>query len=179
MTFSREWAIPSADTFTVRPIHDIFLRWRQTLPQEAVIVDPFARNCRLGTITNDMDTNCATTYHLDALTFLQGLQSGLADMVLLDPPYSYRQVKECYNGIGIEHFDPRQTRSDYWADIDRECARVLKGGGVCIKCGWNTAGLGRKWSMEMKEVLIVNHDGHRNDTLITVEVKEKTMWEEA
>lgn len=173
MIITRVWAMPSSDTFTIAPIRALFYKYHK---DGMAVVDPFARNCKLGTITNDMDASCPTTYHKDALDFLRGLDDSVADMILLDPPYSYRQVKECYNGIGIEHFDPRQTRSDYWSDINDECARVIKAGGVCIKCGWNSEGLGGKHGMDMIEVLLVPHGGHRNDTLVTVERKRDTLF---
>lgn len=166
--------MPSADTLTIPPIRALFDRYYRA---GMTVVDPFARNCRLGTITNDMDPSCPTTHHMDALDFLRSLGEGMADMVILDPPYSYRQVKECYNGVGVERFDPRQTRSDYWADISDGCARVLKPGGVCVKCGWNTEGLGKGRGMEMLEVLVVAHGGHRNDTLVTAERKIPSLFD--
>lgn len=93
-----------------------------------------------------------------------------ADVVLYDPPYSPRQVKECYEGVGIivtaEH-----TKASWRAKHLDEIARILKPGGICLCFGWNSNGVGKKRGFEMIEVLLVAHGGSKNDTICTVEMK--------
>src|SRR6185295_15030102 len=75
MKFSREFAMPSANTFTVAPIRAFVMRHLK-----GISIDPFARNSRLATHTNDLNPKTAALYHLDALAFLalmklQGVQA--------------------------------------------------------------------------------------------------------
>lgn len=87
MEIQKKWAMPSGDTFGIKPIKELFDKYNKG----GVIIDPFAKDCKLGTIRNDLNPNCDTQYHLDALKFLQGQKSNSADMVLYDPPYSVTQ----------------------------------------------------------------------------------------
>lgn len=98
MKFSRQWAMPNADTFSVPCIGD-FVKSYLT----GVSVDPFARNKRWATYTNDLNPNTEAEYHMDAVAFLEMLagQGLKADVLLLDPPYSPRQVTECYADAGL------------------------------------------------------------------------------
>lgn len=98
MIINRAWAMPNSKTFTIKPIRELVSQYTSG---DKVIVDPFANDCKIGTITNDLNTNFDTDYHLDALDFLKIIPSESADVVLYDPPYSLRQVKECYEGVGI------------------------------------------------------------------------------
>jgi hypothetical protein len=98
MIFNRIWAMPSRNTFSIKPIHDFVMRY---LSASKVSVDPFARDCLFATYTNDLNQNTVAQYHMDAVDFLSEIVSlGVrADLVLFDPPYSPRQIKECYDGI--------------------------------------------------------------------------------
>ena len=91
-----------------------------------------------------------------------------ADGVLFDPPYSPRQIKECYEGIGIKEFN---TKSDFYSNVKDEIARVVKPGGKVISFGWNSMGMGKNRGFEIKRILLVPHGGAKNDTIVTVEVK--------
>jgi hypothetical protein len=48
---------------------------------------------------------------------------------------------------------------------------ILRPGGLAICFGWNSAGFGRKRGYLMEEILLVNHGGAHNDTIVTVERK--------
>jgi hypothetical protein len=91
--------MPSADTFSI-PLIAAFLR--RLLPPSMSVVDPFARNARWGTVTNDLNPRTTADYHLDCNEFLDLMidQDRTFQAGLLDPPYSSRQVKECYEGFG-------------------------------------------------------------------------------
>lgn len=101
MIFRREWAMPNADTFSVRPIGDFV---RKYLRDSKVSVDPFARNKRWATHTNDLNPETSAEHHMDAEEFLKLMKSNgvTADLVLFDPPYSPRQISECYKQVGRE-----------------------------------------------------------------------------
>jgi hypothetical protein len=93
--------------------------------------------------------------------------------VLFDPPYSLRQLKECYAGVG-KSLTQQDTQS-YFTLIKNEIARVLKVGGYCISFGWNSNGIGIKRGFEIVEILLVAHGGNHNDTITTVERKKEEL----
>lgn len=174
MKIERVWSMPSGDTLSIKPIKKLYYQYYKP---NMVVVDPFARYCTLGTITNDLNPSCPTTYHMDALSFMRILQENTIDMLIYDPPYSPRQVTELYASIGKDKLkDVIQNRA-YWKDVKDEVARVVKPLGICLCCGWNTNGIGIKRGFTMEEILIVAHGGSHNDTLVTIERKEMTLFD--
>ena len=167
MIINRIWAMPNSKTFTIKPINELLNRY---ITDDMVVVDPFANESKFGTITNDLNPKFDTNYHLDALDFLKQINDNCADIVLYDPPYSPRQIKECYDGIGIT-VTADDTKASWRAKHLDEIKRVLKPNGICVSFGWNTNGVGKKRGFEIIEILIVPHGGSKNDTLCTVERK--------
>lgn len=166
--FEKFWAMPNGNTFTIPPIKEFV---EVEVRKGGVIVDAFANRCKYGTITNDLNPEMETDYHMDALDFLKTLETGIADLVLFDPPYSITQAAELYKAYGKKKLEINVSNMKYWAEVKNEIARVLKLGGRVICCGWNTNGLGKGRGFEMTSVLIVNHGGSKNDTLVTLEYK--------
>ena len=166
MEIERKWAMPKKWTFLIKPIAELL---EQEITQ-GVWVDPFAGKHSPATIKNDLNPAHPADYHMDALDFLKTLPDCSVDGVLYDPPYSPRQVQECYAGIsgGIKW----DGRMNFWSDAKNEIARVLKPGGKVICFGWNSMGLGKGRGFEMRRILLVPHGGSRNDTICTVEVKD-------
>lgn len=169
MIINRIWAMPNSRTFTIKPIKELLNRY---ITDDMVVVDPFANESKFGTITNDLNPKFDTNYHLDALGFFKQINDNCADIVLYDPPYSPRQIKECYDGIGIT-VTADDTKASWRAKHLDEIQRILKPNGICISFGWNTNGVGKKRGFEIIEILIVPHGGSKNDTLCTVERKKK------
>ncbi|MER2061467.1 MAG: adenine-specific DNA methylase [Aerococcus urinaeequi] len=167
MNISRVWAMPNSRTFSIKPIKEIIERH---LIKDGVIIDPFSNNSKMATITNDLDPETDAEYHMDAKEFLQMFQPGDVDMVLYDPPYSPRQVSECYKKLNMT-VDMKSTQSSYWGDQKKEIGRIVRTGGKVITCGWNSGGIGKSNGFEIIEVLIVPHGGWHNDTIVTVEQK--------
>lgn len=91
--------MPSHNTFSVPPIGALVKRY---LADSKVSIDPFARNKNWARYTNDLNPKTLAQHHMDAVEFLQFLPTLniKADLVILDPPYSPRQISECYKGIG-------------------------------------------------------------------------------
>ena len=167
---TRVWAMPSPNTFSIPPIARLLDRW---LTDCSVIVDPFARTAVYGTVTNDLDPAQPTQYHLEATEFCRVLcQQGLqVDAILFDPPYSSRQVSECYKGVG-RHVGMQDTQTGRLYKTVRDGLDALaRPGTVAISCGWNSAGFGVKRGYVLHEILLVAHGGAHNDTIVTVEVK--------
>lgn len=87
--FNRIWQMPNKNTFDIKAIREIIEKYIKELPENAVIVDPFANKNKIANITNDLDPQYDTTYHMDATDFLKSLPDNSIDMLLYDPPYCY------------------------------------------------------------------------------------------
>lgn len=164
---NRVWAMPSRNTFSIGPIKEIIDRY-----VNGVSIDPFANTSRVASITNDLNPEFETDHHLDALDFLKMFNEETVDTVLYDPPYSVRQVSECYRGVGIP-VGKEITRSSFWTNIKREISRVVVKKGIVITCGWNSGGIGKTLGFEIVEILLVPHGGIHNDTIVVVERKRQ------
>lgn len=86
------------------------------------------------------------------------------------PPYSPRQVSECYNHVGY-NITQDSTKASFWSNHKKEISRIVKIGGKVITFGWNSGGIGHKYGFEKQRVLLVPHGGWHNDTICTVELK--------
>ena len=164
----RVWAMPNRNTFTVKPIKE-FIAVHIT---EGVWLDPFSRNSpfRARCVTNDLNPEVEADYHMEALDFLRRFDNSSVDGVLFDPPYSPRQISECYKQVGRE-VHTRDTQSSFYGDRKREVARVIKPGGKSLCFGWNSGGIGKQYGFELLDVLLVPHGGAHNDTICTAEIK--------
>ena len=167
MIINRIWAMPNSKTFSIKPIQEFVERH---ITSAEVIVDPFANDAKYGTITNDLNPAFDTSYHMDALDFLKMLPDNSADAVLYDPPYSLRQVSECYRGFGYD-VTQETTQASWRARHLDEIQRILRPNGICLCFGWNSNGVGKKRDFEMIEILLVPHGGSKHDTICTAEIK--------
>lgn len=162
---TRCWAMPNSNTFDIAPIRELIYKYKF-----GKTIDPFANINTIADITNDLDPQYHTDYHLDALDFLKLFDDNSVDTVLYDPPYSPRQVAECYRKLG-KTVNMETTQSSYWSNQKKEIGRIVKNGGVVISCGWNSGGVGLKNGFYIEEILLVAHGGYHNDTIVTVERK--------
>lgn len=170
MKFSRIWAMPNSDTFSVPPI-GCFVK--SYLAKSKVSIDPFSRNKRWATYTNDINPETEAEYHLDAEAFLKHLSSleVKADLVIFDPPYSPRQISECYKGVGME-VGMKETQSALLYKRVRDAIiPVLSPNGIVLSFGWNSVGMGIKRDFEIIEIMLCCHGGAHNDTICLSEQK--------
>ncbi len=168
----RAWAMPNKNTFSIKPFKELIEKYKAKLPKNAIILDPFANSNKQATITNDLDPQYDTNYHMDAKDFLHIFEDNSVDMILYDPPYSPHQVKLCYTELE-RTVTWQDTSASFWSKQKDEIARILKPGGISICFGWHTNGLGKKRGFRIAEILDVAHGGNHNDTLATVEEKVK------
>lgn len=128
-------------------------------------VDPFARNKRWATYTNDLNPNTEAEHHMDARDFLRMLidRGVKADLIIFDPPYSPRQIKECYQEAGMK-LTMEDTQN---ARLYRECRELINqiaiGGATALSFGWTSLGMARGWVNE--EIMLVCHGAAHNDTI--------------
>jgi len=168
LVMERSWNMPNKNTFEIKSI-------RELLKDElkgGLIIDPFANRNNYGHITNDLNEKYDTDFHMDALDFLRMFPDESVDVVLFDPPYSPRQVKEAYESVGLNTKGGRLTQASYWSDLKKEIARVLRIGGKSISFGWNSGGMNNKELFHINRIQLVAHGGNHNDTIVTVSVKK-------
>lgn len=164
----RVWGMPNKNTFEVLPIKALI---GEEVDLSKYWIDPFANRNRIATVTNDLNPEYDTNYHLDALDFLKLFDDASVDGVLYDPPYSPRQVSECYHNFGYE-VSSETTRASFWGSHKKEISRIIKPGGKVLSFGWNSGGIGAKYGFEIIRILLVPHGGWHNDTICTVEIKK-------
>lgn len=166
MKFSRVWAMPSADTFDIPPIAGFVQKY---LLQSKVSVDPFARNKRWATYTNDLNPETAAYDHMDAEDYCVMLAAhGIKpDLVIFDPPYSPGQVAEVYKSVGEKRDGSGGRNGELYARVRRAIAIMSGQNTIVLSFGWNSAGMGAGW--EIFELLLVAHGGAHNDTICMAE----------
>jgi len=169
MKMSRKWAMPSADTFDVPPIGEFV---KSYLRNSKVSIDPFARNKAWATYTNDLNPKTSAQYHMDAEKFLQTLKDKnvVADLVIFDPPYSPRQISECYESMGEKATTKDTQSAGLYSRVRRAIIPILSPNGIVLSFGWNSVGMGKK-GFEILEILLVSHGGAHNDTICMAERK--------
>ena len=160
----RFWAMPSKYTFEIKPIRELLMQY---IPN-GLVIDPFANKSRIASVTNDLDTDFDTDFHLDATDFLSMFKDSSVDMVLYDPPYSARQVSECYRKMGYT-VNMQTTQNSYWRKHKEQIRRIVKPNGLVLSCGWNSGGIGKKYGFEPLHIRLVAHGGNHNDTIVVVE----------
>ena len=164
--------MPNKHTFTIIPIRKLLNRY---VINGENWIDPFAGDSKIAGITNDLNPDKPTMFHLHAKDFAAQL-TGKYDGVLFDPPYSLTQVKECYNNIGLSLF--QEDAKFFPANVKHELSSKIKLGGYAICFGWNSQGFGKTNGFKIIEILLVNHGKGHNDTIVTVEQKyRETLFE--
>lgn len=164
--FSREWAMPDRWTFKIEPIARLVHRY---VGNGIGWIDPFAGENSPAEITNDINPERPTKFHLHALDFAKQLEYSY-NGVLFDPPYSLTQVKECYNSMGIELMS-KDDANYFPTNIKDAIAPKITLGGYAISFGWDSIGFGFNRGFQIVEIMLVSHGGRHNDTIVTVERK--------
>lgn len=168
----RKWAMPNKNTFDIEPIRKIIYKY---FSDSSLSIDPFANKNKICKITNDINPKFNTDYCMDAIDFLKKFNDRSIDFILYDPPYSPRQVSECYKNVG-RTVNMQTTQSSFWGNLKNEISRIIKPDGIVISFGWNSNGIGKTKGFTMIEILIVAHGGQHNDTIVTVEKKNRDLF---
>ena len=147
MKITREWAMPNKRTFQINPIKNLIRAYKR----EGIWADPFPY-----------------PFKQEALQYLSTFEECSVDGVLFDPPYSPRQLKECYESRGESLHD---TKSSVWATWKDAVSRIVKSNGTVISFGWSSMGMSKSRGFEIIEILLVPHGGNHNDTIVVVEKK--------
>lgn len=170
MIITRVWAMPNKYTFQVKPLLDAVLRYRG---DSKAWFDPFAGFHSPADVTNDLNPQCPTQFHLEAIEFCNQL-TPYFDGCIFDPPYSPTQVSRAYHDMGLQ-FKGKENPTGGFPQVRDAIARLVRPDGYCVSFGWNTVGMGKGRGFEPVEYLICSHGGNRNDTLVTVEQRQHPL----
>jgi hypothetical protein len=166
----------SKETFSIKPIRELVQRY---VGDGEDWLDPFARNSHLCELTNDINPETEADWHLDALDFVRLCVMGTPEYgskafrpagIVLDPPYSYRQVSEHYRAVG-RRVTSLDTSYNFYNRVMNAVCDAIRPGGHAISCGWNSNGFGPRRGFFPVELLVVRHGQHKNDTIVLVEEK--------
>lgn len=159
--------MPNHNTSEIKPINRLLHRYTKGGKNW---IDPFAKSCSIAETTNDLNPTYYTTYNEDYKIFLQRYIGQMVKGIIVDPPYSPRQITECYNSIGLKatQEDTQGFYHHVWNYIEEIMPRYV------IQMGWHSNG--RKHIYDIVELLLVQHGGSHNDTIVTVwEYKNDTL----
>lgn len=162
------WAMPNADTFSIPPIGDFVRRY---LSKSHISCDPFSRNNRWATHTNDLNPETQAEHHMEAREFLAILagKNVQCDLAIIDPPYSPRQISEVYQSIG-RNVGMKDTQSAVlYKEACDALLPILTHDATVLSFGWNSVGMGINRGFEIVEILMVCHGGAHNDTICLAE----------
>lgn len=174
MKVSRAWAMPNKNTFSIKPIAELIERYLNI--EDGFWIDPFVGENPYAMYSNDMNPNVKADCHLNAIDFLRQTPQQNDYCMFFDPPYSPRQISECYKGVGIK-VNFQTTQSKWYANIKDEIARLVPKGKLVISASWNSNGIGMSRGFNIEEILLVAHGGWHNDTIVTVERKLRQAGE--
>jgi hypothetical protein len=166
MKFTRVWAMPSADTFSIQPVREFVMRY--ITPDSC---DPFARNSEIAADTIDLNPETKAKHHMEAQAFLTQMadEGRRYSSVLFDPPYSPRQISEVYQSCGLKVGMEETQSARLYSRCRDQIARLVPVGGHVLSFGWNTVGMGLDRGFELVEILLVCHGGAHNDTICIAE----------
>lgn len=166
MEIKRVFANANKETFKIKPIKKLLDKY---VGDGKGWIDPFAGNNSPAEYTNDLNPNTNAKYHLFAQEFIKKFKKIEFNGCILDPPYSPRQMKECYNVVGYKPTMRDTQNISLYMDIKKELATKIKSGGYVITCGWNSYGWGKRFNFLPIEILLVCHSQAHNDTIVIVE----------
>lgn len=171
MRFNRVFAMPNAETFSIKPIGEFV---RAFVANARVSVDPFARDRDWFTHTNDLNPATKAQRHMDAEEFCKQLAAEhvQADLGIFDPPYSPRQISECYKSIGLKVGIEETQNARLYKRVRDALDNLIVPGGIVLSFGWNSAGMGDKRGYKQLAILLVAHGGAHNDTICLAEQKQ-------
>lgn len=168
--FHREFAMPNGDTLSIKPIYDWSVSWVRL---GTLSVDPFARNCTIADLRNDLNPDTLAEHHMDAEAFCKMLrdQGVRPDVAIFDPPYSPRQISELYKSVGLEVDMKTTQNAALYKRVRDALDEIIPVGGVVLSYGWNSNGMGLKRGYAVEDILMVRHGGGHNDTICMAEQK--------
>lgn len=173
MIFSRKWSMPNHETFTMKPAKEFVERY---LAKSKVSVDPFARDKDWFTHTNDLNPETKAKHHMDARDFLKlmATQGVKADLLIIDPPWTCRQISECYKGFGMPVTKETTQIGKLYKEVRDAAMPLLTDDAIVLSFGYNSTGMGKKRGFEIIEICLINQGGPHQDVICMAERRIKS-----
>jgi len=95
------------------------------------------------------------------------------DLIFFDPPYSLRQLKDNYEGIGKD-LELWQTHN-MWGRGKDVLAELVKPGGYVISLGWTTSGFGKKRGFTKKAIHVMEQVAREDRYSLFITIEQKTQ----
>jgi 23S rRNA G2069 N7-methylase RlmK/C1962 C5-methylase RlmI len=146
---------------------------KRYLANSKISIDPFARNCDWATYTNDINPHTSAQHHLDAIEYLKLLysQGVKSDLIILDAPYTCRQISECYKEIGIKVTQKHTQIGSFYKDIKDAADSIISPNGIVLTFGYSSVGMGIKRGYKIEEIRLVAQGGPHFDVICVAERK--------
>lgn len=158
-------SIDGLDTHKSKYYKKIFTKYKAlTSDLKGEIIDPFARFCKWGTITNDLNSKFNCDYNLCALEFSNLLleKNVKAKIILFDPPFSENQAEK-YIEEGMRNLYANPTLI---SNLKLNLSSILLPNGYFIKLGYNSTKPNK--NLKLIELNVVNFGGSRNDVIVSI-----------
>jgi hypothetical protein len=163
--FKVTWAMPNKYTFQIPQCYNFISKHimiqSENFGKHPIIIDPFCGTSKIANIRNDMRES-----GVDSLVWLKRLDPHVFDVVLFDPPYTPRQLKECYDDIGMALHD---TTAGYWGKLKDEIVRITAPEGIILSFGYGASQVGMKRGFKIYDGLVILHGGNHNATICMAE----------
>ena len=109
MIIERHWAMPSHQTFTIKPFKELI---ENEFGSE--YIDPFPY-----------------PFERDAIEYLKTIEDNSENYLVFDPPYSQYQLKLKYKNFGnffhnSNDKDQGRRITKYWSNCKKEISRIIK-----------------------------------------------------
>jgi hypothetical protein len=155
--------MPDPFTFQMKPIREMIDRW---MAGKTAIVDPFCGNSEIAHFRNDL----RFVGGVDAAEYVKTLirKRVRVDGILFDPPYSPRQIKECYNSVGRDVTARDTQNGRLYKEVRDLLRKIALPGCVSLSFGWNLSGFGVGWTTVDK--LVLDHGGAHSSTLCVCQI---------
>jgi hypothetical protein len=123
-------------------------------------------------ISNDIDINMKTDYHMDVIEFVDSWKGKPFDTIVLDPLYNWRKAKEKYEGRMIGQYP----------QLKNKLLSIITKDAIVISLGYDTVGMSKSRGFEKIGICVICHGGDHHDTLCVVEKrilvsKPKSLFE--
>ena len=110
-------------------------------------------------ISNDIDIEMPTDYHLDAIKFVENWSGNKFDTIILDPPYNWRKAKEKYENRMIGQYP----------QLKDKLLSIINKNAIVISFGYDTVGMSKSRGFEKIAICLICHGGDHHDTICLVE----------
>jgi hypothetical protein len=158
--------MPNKHTFLIPPVKEMIDRY---VGDGKGWYDPMSGSYSPAEFTNDLNPSANSKYHLHWSEFIKIIPYDIVGF-LLDPPYSLRQLMECYASID-KKMTFEESQDAAFSKLKKCVAPRIRTGGYAITCGWSSLGFGKKLGFEIIEIRLIPHGGPHHDTIVTVEQK--------